>query len=512
MDGGIKLITEQYKEQIRGTLSCYDRIILRGTIPGWCFAEGMTSFLYANKSRIFDYPEWAQSLREEIRQNAESIAVRNGIEIEFIRKIKAFRKEDRIKAILEKRGNHPGLVHIFSAMETCTSYKPWHDRQTGKNFLKGDSGKCLHYYFYFIDPEFGLCYLRVPTWCPFQLQFYFNGHNWLAAKLAKRSIPYVLNDNVFLEISDFTAAQDLSDKIRVEDLRQVLDIIAQRYCPFLNTYGLSYRWSIMQAEYATDIAFKRQSDLKLLYEPLIRTAIHSVKPENIATFLGEKLHGNFQGEIGNSFNTRIQGTRIKHQMGAVCIKMYDKFGLVLRIETTVNDVSQFKTYREVTQRDGNKVKKMAIMKKNIYSLFPLIRLLKASNHRYLEFISAFPDPTDGIKKLDHVSKTVTSGERNYRGFNFFAEEDQMLLTIIAKGEFNINGLRNRSLQPFLSGKNPNQISRILKRLRLHGLIKKVGGTYKYYLTSLGKSVITLGLRLKELFIVPSLAGFKTVSF
>ena len=507
------MITAQYEEQIRGTLSCYDRIILRGTIPLWCFANSMTSFLHTQKIRIFDYADkLANPLREEIRSNAERLAAENGVEIEFIRKLKAFRKEDRIQAILKQRGNHPGMVHIFSAMESCTSYKPWHDKKTGKNSLVHDSGKCLHYYFYFVDPLLGLCYLRVPTWCPFQLQFYFNGHNWLAARLAKRGISYTLKDNVFLEIADFTIAQDISDKIRVEDLHQVLDIIAERYCPVIKTYNLAYRWSIMQAEYASDIVFKKQSELKLLYEPLIRTAIHSVKPENIASFLGDKLHGNYQGEIGNNFNTRIQGTRLKHQMGAASIKMYDKFSLALRIETTVNDVSQFKTYREVDQRDGAKVKKMAAMKKNIYSLFPLIRLLKASNHRYLEFISAFPDPTDGIKRLNHVSKTVTSGERNYKGFNFFAEEDQMLLTIIARGEFNISGFRNRSLQPFFSNKKPNQISRILKRLRLHGLIKKTGRTYKYYLTSLGKSVITLGLRLKELFIIPSLAGFKTVSF
>jgi hypothetical protein len=513
MAGGKELITEQYKEQIRGVLSCYDRVVLRGTIPSWCFAEGMTSFLYAQKIQIFDYADkMANPFREEIRANAERIAAENKVEIEFIRKIKEFRKEDRIQAILKQRGSDPGLVHIFSAMETCNSYKPWHDRTTGKNSLVNDSGKCLHYYFYFIDPLFGLCYLRVPTWCPFQLQFYFNGHNWLAAKLAKRAIPYTLQDNAFLEISDFAMAQELSDKIRVEDLHQVLDIIAQRYCPVIKIYHLAYHWSIMQSEYSTDIVFKRQSDLKLLYEPLIRTAIHSVKPEHIATFLGEKLHGNFQGEIGNNFNTRIQGTRIKHQMGAVSIKMYDKFSLALRIETTVNDVSQFRLYREVDQRNGSKVKKMAVMKKNIYSLFPLIRLLKASNHRYLEFISTFPDPTDGIKKLNTVSQTVTSGERNYKGFNFFAVEDQRLLSVIARGEFNITGLRNHSLQPFLSDKKSGQISRILKRLRLHGLIKKAGSTYKYYLTSLGKSVITLGLRLKELFIIPSLAGFKTFSF
>ncbi|MBN1189288.1 MAG: hypothetical protein JXA46_05995, partial [Dehalococcoidales bacterium] len=81
----------------------------------------------------------------------------------------------------------------------------------------------------------------------------------------------------------FTMAQELSDKIRVEDLHQVLDIIAQRYCPVIKTYHLTYCWSIMQAECATDIVFKRQSDLKLLYAPLIRIAIHSVKPEHITT-------------------------------------------------------------------------------------------------------------------------------------------------------------------------------------------------------------------------------------
>ena len=152
------------------------------------------------------------------------------------------------------------------------------------------------------------------------------------------------------------------------------------------------------------------------------------------------------------------------------------------------------------------------MKKNIYSLFPLVRLLKASNHRYLEFISTFPDPTKGVKKLNTVSKTVVSEERSYKGFNFFAEEDQRLLTVIARGEFNIKGFYNRSLRHFFSDKSTEQISRILKRLRLHGLIKKVGGAYKYYLTATGKQVITLGLRLKELFVIPSLAGFKTVSF
>jgi hypothetical protein len=331
------LLTQRYSKQITGVISCYDRVVIQGTLPGWCFDGGMTAFLNVNKIRIFDYPQFANTLREELRSHAEAIAAENNIEIEFIRKIDAFRKDDRIKKILAERGTEPGLVHIFSAMEKCTSYKPWHDKPTGKTSLKYDSGKCLHYYFYFIDKEYGLCYLRVPTWCPFRLQFYFNGHNLLAAKLSRRGINYELRENAFLQIDNWEEAQSLSDSIRVEDLHQVLDILASRYVPFLQRYGLIYRWSIMQAKYATDIVFKKQADLGPLYETLVRTAVHSVKPENIASFLGQKLHWNYQGEMGNNFNTRILGTRIKHQMGEVAIKMYDKFGIVLRIETITNE-------------------------------------------------------------------------------------------------------------------------------------------------------------------------------
>jgi len=503
------LITERYKERIAGTISCYDRIVIQGTLPGWCYHQGMTYFLYSEGIRIFDYPKFAQDLRNEIRQNAEHIAEEQGLQIEFIRKIKAFRKEARIKAILKERGQHPGLVHIFSAMEACTSYKPWHDKNSGKTFLRYDSGKCLHYYFYFIDRVFGLCYVRVPTWCPFRLQFYCNGHNWLAHQLDNARIPYVMNENAFLDIDDFSKAQDISDSIRIEALHTVLDIVAERYCPVIKKYDLCYRWSIMQVEYATDVVFKKQADLKELYESIVRTAIHSVKPENIASFLGQKLHGNYQGEMGNRFNTRILGTRIKHQMGAISLKMYDKFGVILRIETTTNDVSQFKHFRKVQKRDDHFVVKNASMKKNIYSLFPLMNLLKASNRRYLEFISTFDDPSHGVKQLWKISKTVTTDNRSYKGINFYNDDDQALLKILARGEFNSNGLQNRSLRQFLPGKSSSAVSRILKRLKAHGLLKKVPKTYKYYLTRLGKASIVTGLMIREMFVIPELARLRT---
>lgn len=499
------LLTERYADKIAGVLSCYDRVVIQGTLPTFCYAEGMAGFLRTNSIRIFDYPRFAEPLRNELRENAERIAKENSLEIEFIRK-KNFRKEDRIREILKARGTHPGLVHIFSAMEPCQTYQPWHDKETHKTFLKPADGKCLHYYFYFIDEELDLCYVRVPTWCPFRLQIYFNGHNWLAVTLKNQSLPATLMDNVFTAISDFSQAQSLSDSLQVNVLHKKLDLFAEQYCPVIKPFNLRYHWSIMQVEYATDIVFKRQEDLKAIYGHLTRTAIHTVKPENIATFLGRKLHENYQDEIGNNFNTRIEGTRIKHTMGSVAIKMYDKLGLVLRIETTVNDVSFFKHYRTVEHRDGTESRKLAQMKKGIYSLPALQNLLAAANRRYLQFISAIDDVSLGITKLDQISRTIIKGERSYKGFNLFTDEDQLLFESIASGEFTISGFQNKHLRRKLKGKNTAQISRLMKRLHVHGLIKKIGRTYKYYLTQCGNQVVAMGLKLKELVIIPHLAG------
>jgi len=501
----MSLLTQRYSDKISGQLQCYDRIVIHGTLPGICYAQGMTSYLYAHGIRIFDYPRFAEPLRNQLRDNAEKIAKENGLQIQFIKK-KNFRKEQLIKDILKKRGTHPGLVHIFSAMEPCPTYKPWHDKKTHKTYLKASQAKCLHYYFYLIDEHLGLCYVRVPTWCPFRLQIYFNGHGWLSCELQKRNIDHQLIDNLFVRVADFTKAQKIADRLKVDLIHRILDDFAQRFCPVIKMFNLRYHWSVMQAEYATDIVFKRQQQLKGIYDNLARTAIHTVKPENVATFLGRKLHGNYQDEVGNNFNTRIEGTRIRHVMGPASIKMYDKHALALRIETTINDLSFFKHYRPVEHRDGSQSPKMAPMKKGIYSLNALSKLMRAANRRYLQFISDIDDPSAGLKTLSKISKSVTENNRPYKGFNMFNTDDLKLLEAICSGEFNISGFQNKHLRQKLTDKSSGQICRMLKRLRTHGMIKKIGKTYKYYLTKLGRKVIISGLKIKELFLVPQLAA------
>jgi hypothetical protein len=497
----MELLTKRYEDKISGILSCYDRIILKGTIPTICYAKGMTAHLLKNKILIFDYPKFANPFREKLRLNAEQLAESNGLTVEFVRSSQA-RKEDIVKKHFD--GKKTGLVYILSAMEACNSYNPWHDKLSHKTFLKGTQGKCLHYYFYFNDPDIGFGYVRVPTWCPFQLQVYFNGHNLLANELSKQGIAFTMLDNAFDWIADFKKAQEISDSLDVNKLLKKLDWFSDLYCPVYKEFGQTYHWSIMQQEYATDIVFKKQEDLKPIYDDLIATAIHTVKPANIATFLSQKLHSNHKTEMGNNYNIRLEGSRIKHSMGQVSIKMYDKYHKILRIETTVNDVSFFKHYRTVEHRDGTTSQQQASVKRNIFSLTVLNKIMLAANTRYIAFISAIEDHSIGKKKLQQITKSKVENNRTYKGFNFFEKQDQDVLVHLTSGEFNISGFRAKDLKKRFKNLSAFKISRILQRLRAIKLIKKIGKTYKYYITPLGKEAILTALKLKNIVIIPQL--------
>ena len=70
-----QLLTERYRERLAGVLSCYDRIIVTGTLPGACYAKGMTGFRSARQIRIFDYPRFAEPLRDRVRERAAELTV-----------------------------------------------------------------------------------------------------------------------------------------------------------------------------------------------------------------------------------------------------------------------------------------------------------------------------------------------------------------------------------------------------------------------------------------------------
>ncbi len=190
-----QMLTDRHHERLAGTLSCPDRIVITGRLPGACYAAGMTRFLNARHIRIFDSPRFAEPLRDRIREAAQALATAQGARIEHVAKAH-IRKEDRVAAVRKDRGDHPGWMHVLSAMEAGDACAPWHDKQSHPTFLRHTSGQCLHYSFYWKDETLGLISLRVPTWSPFRRQCHCNGHSGLAHSLTTAGIDYAMADNL----------------------------------------------------------------------------------------------------------------------------------------------------------------------------------------------------------------------------------------------------------------------------------------------------------------------------
>jgi hypothetical protein len=255
----------------------------------------------------------------------------------------------------------------------------------------------------------------------------------------------------------------------------------------------------MQVEYSTDLVFRSQAMLAPLYDELARQAVLNVKAEHVATFLGHKIIPQLAQEIGSRFATRIEGTCIKHRFGKSAIKMYDKFTLVLRLKTTTNNVSSFKHHRQVWNIARGRPPAIWPRLKRPSTARPtlarswLAAIVVISPPSLPSMISR-PAPERLIVLPEAAGKTV-------KGINFFNPIEQRLLRALQRPAFNIAGIRRAHLLLVLDKLSPATVSRLLTRLRTLGLIKRVSGTYRYYLTPSRQQ----RCRLTEQTIIPALA-------
>ena len=329
----------------------------------------------------------------------------------------------------------------------------------------------------------------------------------------RAEIAYQKDDNCFTWISDLLKAQEFADDLDIKKLHDLFDKWVLKYVPILKRlqkkWNITYHWSPKQVEFASDILFKSQIRLEGLYEQLLQYGVLSVLPEDIMSFLGKKLKGPQAGRIETSCKKSYLGYRIKHRNGAISIKMYNKAGNVLRVEITINNVSEFKVYRDVQQKDGQTVKKLANMKKSIYSLEHIVRISKAAINRYLDFISKMEDNSTGVEQLRQLTERKTENNRNYQGFNPLNREDSVIFQELLNGSLIVNGFSNKSLKLALSQKfqdiswNTGKISRLIKRLRVFGLVKKVHKTYKYFLTEKGRLLAIMAVKLRNISVIPA---------
>lgn len=511
---------QRHAPSVIGVLSGFDRLWFRGTLRRIANAAGMASFLSYLGVLLKDAGDYMERATEQVKEASMAVAESAGRPVVYLTDNSA-RKEDLARSIAARDGVGEGLVCVLKAVEPCWSFDIHRNAGAKRLELVGRHRKCLHLYHYLMHPDLGLCHVRVQTWFPFNTWVSLNGREWLGRQLDAAGIGYVRRDNCFTEVRDVGKAQRLLDGQLETDWPKLLDGLAAAANPAhaelfgpASRYPIDYYWSGEQTEWATDVMFKTPGLLAGLYPPLVRHAVHGLGSRDVLRFLGraapadpaQHCRRNFGGEVVTDLKQRPEGLRVKHRVNGNSVKMYDKQGSVLRVETTINDARDIKVYRGV-EGDPDAPMKWRRMRKGVADLHRRAQVSQKANDRYLEALAAAEQPTP-LKDLAAPLCTPTkwSGGRA-RAINPLGDQDARLLAAVARGEFTLNGFRNRDLRALLFDGEPRDrdesrrrgsvVTRKLRLLRAHGLIRKVAGTHRYLLTEKGRAATTALLAARE---------------
>jgi hypothetical protein len=461
-----------------------------------------------------DFREFAKGVTGQIRRRAEADAEQEGRPVIYLNSSQT-NKEQQAREIARRDNIKQGLICVFTCVEPCYSHRVGPNRAMQRLELRYGPSKCLHHYHYLLDPQLGFLNVRLQTWFPFTMHVCLNGREWLARQMDGAGLGYIQRDNCFVDLQAVSKAQELmNDQLRVNWAslmsrltRQVHPLHGVLFCNPPNPYY----WSVNESEWATDVMFRSSEALADLYPRLIRHGISALGSREVMRFLGHRtparggVNGHFRGEVVSDLRARPEGVRIKHRAGANSIKMYDKQGTVLRVETTLNNAGPLKVYRTAekqasrTRRTGKPVKRWRPLRKGVADLARRAKLCQAANARYLETLAKVEDTTPLGKLTKKLCRPTQFQGRAVRALHPWSEADGKIFAAVCRGEFAIQGFRNADLRPFLFANKPTtpaearkQSSAVYRRLRLlraHGVIQKIPKTHRYQLTEQGRTVL-----------------------
>jgi hypothetical protein len=498
---------QHHRDSVIGTLSGFDRLRLRGTARLIANAAGLGAFLSYLGILLKDFGAYVQSVTAQMKQAIVAATAAAARPMLFL-KSSSVDKEQLAQEIAGRDRIDSGLIAVFYTLEVCNSFDIHRNRQRQTLDLVPARRKCLHYYHYLIHPLFGFLHVRLQSWFPFNIHICINGREWLSRQMDARGIEYVRRENCFPKIANLGAAQELMSQQLSCDWPSRLDELAATANPAASALfarcPLRYYWSAEQSEWATDVMFESGRRLDELYPGLVQHAMTNLSSREVMRFLGKRvphvgIGRAFVGEVASDLGQRVEGVRVKHRVNGNWVKMYNKQGSVLRVETVINQPRDLRVYRP-KEGDEEGQKKWRYMRKGIADLHRRAVYSQASNERYLTAMASIQEKTPLGQLAADLGEPVKWKGQRHRGLNPLNPEDVALLSAINRGEFVINGFRNRDLRQLLyPGKAPapthlrrqsGAITRKLRRLRAHGLIKKLPHTHRYRLTHRGGRIVT----------------------
>lgn len=509
----------KFGDLFTAVLSGWDRLRLCGTLRPLFNPEWMRAHLCASKVLLKDFRGHAEALTEQIHARALAAAAAVGRPYRFMRTSRTS-KEEVARELMARDRVRAGLVTVLGAVEPCVAMTVRLNRETGRLEPRLEDRRALHLYHYYQHDQFGLCHVRVQTWYPFTVEVWINGREWLARQMDEAGVAYVRRDNCFTHLADPLRAQSLCDAQQRADWPRLLDGLLKLAHPLharvTRPLNLDYYWTAVQSEHATDLLCKDPATLAQIYPAWVRHGLHSFGCIDVMRFLGHRVpattgrvNGRFKAEALTSFQHRPEGVRLKHWVGQNSIKVYDKAGQVLRVETTLNAPEVFKLWlgpvKAKKKRGRGKRQREAWrrLRRSVTDLPARAALSQAANARYLQALAATRAGRPLGETVAEVCQPVTWQGKRYRALRLFAAAESAVLARINRGDFTVEGFRNADVQAALDA-DPAQTTkekrrrsatagRWLRLLRAHGLIRKVPGRHRYLVSEKGRQLITLVL-------------------
>jgi hypothetical protein len=501
----VKQFSERFKDSIQGVVSGFDRVLFRGSLPPLNHAHGMEVYLHMNRILYKDYDAHVKQISDRVKDRSTALVRAQSLPVQFLHR-GDMDKDKTARQIAAARGITEGDVCVLSVMEVAPTFR--HER-THMVIRKRPS---LTLYHYLIDPVFGWMYARIQTWFPFAVHVYVNGREWLARRMNREGLGYVRQDNCFPWLEDYERAQRFLNEQLETNWEAALRPFASRLNPLheeiFHKFHARYYWTVPQCEWATDIVF-RPGVLGRLSPRFVEHGLLSFSSEDVMRFLGRNLTpeghipARFAGQITTDFKDRFTGERIKHRIDGNSIKGYGKssiaVGEVFRVETTTHNVDGMRVFRPKQGGPADDLQ-WRQLRYGVADLHRRAELSQKANDRYLDALSTVDDTTSLSELIRQLERPRGSGKDRVRALHPFSGDDHALLEAVNRGEFTLNGLRNRDLQALLFKPGPVTIKekrcrsaavgRKLRLLRAHGLIRKIPRTHRYQLTAIGRLAIT----------------------
>lgn len=498
---------EKFSGKINGLINGFDRIVFKGLIFPIVHAKGAMNFFQYNGILFKDYKNWIIKQTSDLIKAVEKYAISNsGRGIQQIAS-SLTRKEELVHKLQEEKAITKGLIGVFSCVEAGTSFKAIYCEGLGHPLLKYYQTRCKHLYFYFDHEDYGFMNIRLQTWFPYHIQICMNGREWLKRHLEQQGIDFLKYKNKFLDIGNYEAAQNFFNIQLSTRWKDILDSFVPIVFPTMNqVFGtnFSYYWTMWQSEWATDLIFKTADSLKSITDSLLRHAIMTGTSERVLRYMdrpftkaGKPLIRSKDKVTSRVFDFN-DGVRVRHWVDNNSVKVYNEQN-VLRIETTINCPKKFRAHRNKQGENPAQPKKLRPLRKGIADVSIRAKISQDVNNRFMSDLAEFKNETPVIELFKDILHSQIKNGSRIRALDPTGKDREILQTI-SDPAFRISGLTNKMLReklcesPLLKNKKEKQnsakISRYLRMLRLHGILRKLPKQNRYQLTDKGIQIIT----------------------